>query len=266
MWVVPDSLTFFAHTFENGLTSWGRSNHCDFGISNAVPKLCAVIESSTEVNSCAHPLLPLSLPQETIPATPATSTDTSSIVGVGTGSGGGAGVATAGTAGGGGVVGTGTASALGDIASSLGGGGGGGGSASESEAYAGLMKDADKLKLMLLAWNYQNSTAVRNGTEGPDLSVVGGLWAQYQNALAQNAAAVAAASSKMDSSLSPVPRQDTHSPMEAQDETNSSGQKEEDEVSEDDSDDKLDEKLATTHDPERLKAFNVSKLERERSE
>lgn len=128
------------------------------------------------------------------------------------------------------------------------------------------MKDADKLKLMLLAWNYQNSTAVRNGTEGPDLSVVGGLWAQYQNALAQNAAAVAAASSKMDSSLSPVPRQDTHSPMEAQDETNSSGQKEEDEVSEDDSDDKLDEKLATTHDPERLKAFNVSKLERERSE
>jgi len=107
---------------------------------------------------------------------------------------------------------------------------------------------------------------VRNGTEGPDLSVVGGLWAQYQNALAQNAAAVAAATGKMDSSLSPVPRQDAHSPMEAQDETNSSGQKEEDEVSEDDSDDKLDEKLATTHDPERLKAFNVSKLrEREMS-
>lgn len=117
------------------------------------------------------------------------------------------------------------------------------------------MKDADKLKLMLLAWNYQNSNAVRNGTEGPDLSVVGGLWAQYQNALAQNAAA---ASSKMDTSLSPIPRTDNQSPLEAQDETNSSGQKEEDEVSEDDSDDKLDEKLSHPHDPERLKAFNVS--------
>lgn len=189
-------------------------------------------------------------------------------MGTGSGGGGGAGIATAGTGGGGGGAGvvSGTACGLGDIASSLGGGGGGGGGASESEAYAGLMKDADKLKLMLLAWNYQNSTAVRNGTEGPDLSVVGGLWAQYQNALAQNAAAVAAASNKMDSSLSPVPRQDTHSPMEAQDETNSSGQKEEDEVSEDDSDDKLDEKLATTHDPERLKAFNVSKLVRARGE
>lgn len=125
----------------------------------------------------------------------------------------------------------------------------------ETDPYAGLMKDADKLKLMLLAWNYQNSNAVRNGTEGPDLGVVGGLWAQYQNALAQNAAA---ASSKIDTSLSPVPRADNPSPMEAQDETNSSGQKEEDEGSEDDSDDKLDEKLSQTHDPERLKAFNVS--------
>lgn len=124
----------------------------------------------------------------------------------------------------------------------------------ETDAYAGLMKDADKLKLMLLAWNYQNSNAVRNGTEGPDLSVVGGLWAQYQNALAQNAAA---ASSKMDTSLSPIPRAENQSPLEAQDETNSSGQKEEDEVSEDDSDDKLDDKLPHSHDPERLKAFNV---------
>lgn len=117
------------------------------------------------------------------------------------------------------------------------------------------MKDADKLKLMLLAWNYQNSNAVRNGTEGPDLGVVGGLWAQYQNALAQSAAA---SGNKMDASLSPVPREGNPSPMEAQDETNSSGQKEEDEGSEDDSDDKIDEKLAQTHDPERLKAFNVS--------
>lgn len=125
----------------------------------------------------------------------------------------------------------------------------------ETDPYAGLMKDADKLKLMLLAWNYQNSNAVRNGTEGPDLGVVGGLWAQYQNALAQSAAS---SGNKLDASLSPVPREGNPSPMEAQDETNSSGQKEEDEGSEDDSDDKIDEKLPQSHDPERLKAFNVS--------
>ncbi|XP_055849204.1 nucleolar protein 4-like isoform X2 [Episyrphus balteatus] len=115
------------------------------------------------------------------------------------------------------------------------------------DPYAGLMKDADKLKLMLLAWNYQNSNAVRNGTEGPDLGVVGGLWAQYQNALAQNV-------TKMESSISPIPRAEESSPMETQDETNSSGQKDEDEGSEDDSDDKLD---TQAHDPERLKAFNM---------
>lgn len=120
------------------------------------------------------------------------------------------------------------------------------------------MKDADKLKLMLLAWNYQNTNALRNGADGPDLSVVGGLWAQYQNALAQNAAAVQG--NKMDSSLSPVPRDGNPSPMEGQDETNSSGHKEEDEGSEDDSDDKIDEKLTQPHDPERLKAFNVGFL------
>jgi hypothetical protein len=45
------------------------------------------------------------------------------------------------------------------------------------------LKDADKLKLMLLAWNYQNSNAVRNGTDGPDLNTMTGLWQQYQNAL-----------------------------------------------------------------------------------
>ncbi|XP_013101048.2 uncharacterized protein LOC106082858 isoform X1 [Stomoxys calcitrans] len=124
----------------------------------------------------------------------------------------------------------------------------------EADPYAGIMKDADKLKLMLLAWNYQNSNAARNGADGPDLSIVGGLWAQYQSALAQNAAA---SNTKLDASLSPVPREGNPSPMEAQDETNSSGQKEEDEGSEDDSDDKIDEKLAYSHDPERLKAFNM---------
>lgn len=51
------------------------------------------------------------------------------------------------------------------------------------DSYANLLKDADKLKLMLLAWNYQNSAAVRNGTSGPDLATMTNLWEQYQNAL-----------------------------------------------------------------------------------
>ncbi|GAB0096813.1 hypothetical protein DMENIID0001_123810 [Sergentomyia squamirostris] len=111
------------------------------------------------------------------------------------------------------------------------------------DPYSGLMKDADKLKLMLLAWNYQNSNAVRNGTEGPDLGVVGGLWAQYQNALALNG-----------KQMSPSGRVDPSSPVENQDETNSSGQKDEDDLSEDDSEDRID---ANAQDPERLKAFNM---------
>ncbi|XP_035915658.1 uncharacterized protein LOC118513664 isoform X7 [Anopheles stephensi] len=52
------------------------------------------------------------------------------------------------------------------------------------DAYAGLIKDADKFKLMLLAWNYQNSAAAQNGAEGPDLATMTNLWQQYQNALA----------------------------------------------------------------------------------
>lgn len=123
------------------------------------------------------------------------------------------------------------------------------------DPYLGLMKDADKLKLMLLAWNYQNSAATRNGTEGPDLNVMSGLWTQYQNALAMNASAVASATKPSENCISPIPRNELASPMENQDETNSSGQKDEDEGSEDDSDDKLDQ---VPHDPERLKAFNVS--------
>lgn len=51
------------------------------------------------------------------------------------------------------------------------------------ETYTNLIKDADKLKLMLLAWNYQNSAAVQNGTSGPDLATMTNLWEQYQNAL-----------------------------------------------------------------------------------
>ncbi|XP_055712835.1 nucleolar protein 4 isoform X2 [Phlebotomus papatasi] len=83
----------------------------------------------------------------------------------------------------------------------------------------------------------------RNGTEGPDLGMVGGLWAQYQNALALNG-----------KQLSPSGRVDPSSPVENQDETNSSGQKDDDELSEDDSEDRID---ANAQDPERLKAFNM---------
>jgi hypothetical protein len=39
---------------------------------------------------------------------------------------------------------------------------------------------------MLLAWNYQNSAAVRNGTTGPDLATMSNLWEQYQSALGMN--------------------------------------------------------------------------------
>lgn len=51
------------------------------------------------------------------------------------------------------------------------------------DSYANLLKDADKLKLMLLAWNYQNSAAIRNNANGPDLTTMTNLWEQYQNAL-----------------------------------------------------------------------------------
>ncbi|GJQ74919.1 hypothetical protein Trydic_g10001 [Trypoxylus dichotomus] len=56
---------------------------------------------------------------------------------------------------------------------------------------SGAMKDTDKLKLMLLAWNYHNQAqGNRNGnSDTPELSSVpgseemAGLWAQYHSAL-----------------------------------------------------------------------------------
>lgn len=84
------------------------------------------------------------------------------------------------------------------------------------------------------------------------MSMVGGLWAQYQNALAINTGGT-----KLPSSASPPQiEQSLNSPsIENPDESSSSGQKEDDDASEDDSDDRLDQ---NAHDPERLKAFNVS--------
>lgn len=115
---------------------------------------------------------------------------------------------------------------------------------------------------------------MRNGTEGPDLGMVGGLWAQYQNALALNGGQIkmeaisggiggigggvsvgsigggASSPGRVDQSMS------SPNLLENPDETSSSGQKDDDDGSEDDSDDRLDQN--TPHDPERLKAFNVS--------
>lgn len=79
--------------------------------------------------------------------------------------------------------------------------------------------------------------------------MVGGLWAQYQNALALN-------NNLKLPTLSPPPRVETsmNSPSLDNPDSSSSGQKEDDDASEDDFDDKLDQ---YSHDPERLKAFNV---------
>ncbi|XP_053662654.1 nucleolar protein 4 [Anopheles marshallii] len=116
------------------------------------------------------------------------------------------------------------------------------------DAYAGLIKDADKFKLMLLAWNYQNSAAGKsqNGAEGPDLATMTNLWQQYQNALAMTG--------KTNFNQLPVSERQSSPIEQQQDETNSSEQKDEDDLSEDDSEDRLE---ATVNDPERLKAFNM---------
>lgn len=79
--------------------------------------------------------------------------------------------------------------------------------------------------------------------------MVGNLWAQYQNALVNGGV-------KLPTASPPQAEQPLNSPnIENPDESSSSGQKEDDEGSEDDSDDRLDQ---NSHDPERLKAFNVS--------
>lgn len=112
------------------------------------------------------------------------------------------------------------------------------------------------------------SRTVRNGTEGPDLGMVGGLWAQYQSALAMSnpmkldtAAGIGSGIGGVGSvplSLSPARIEPPlGSPnLENPDESSSSGHKDDDDGSEDDSDDRMD--TNTPHDPERLKAFNVS--------
>lgn len=136
---------------------------------------------------------------------------------------------------------------------------------------------------MLLAWNYQNSAAVRNGTSGPDLAMMTNLWEQYQNALG-----ISVVNNKSTDNESPVSdlfawlncqqfvrhddksvKQISHqnvfcfdfhqSPSHSQEDVNSpSDNKEEDEGSEDESDERMDQ---ASYDPERLKAFNVRFLD-----
>ncbi|XP_045462255.1 nucleolar protein 4 isoform X3 [Harmonia axyridis] len=95
----------------------------------------------------------------------------------------------------------------------------------------------------------------RNCNSDVDLSSVtgneemAGLWAQYQSALGGFAKGKATPPSTRDQS-SPV-NAETGS---AHDETSSSGNKEDEDDDDDESDDKID---TQTHDPERLKAFNM---------
>ncbi|CAG9802929.1 unnamed protein product [Chironomus riparius] len=113
------------------------------------------------------------------------------------------------------------------------------------DSYANLLKDADKLKLMLLAWNYQNSAAIRNNANGPDLTTMTNLWEQYQNALTG-----INVNKTSDGAMVGSP-----SPSHSQEDANSpSDNKEEDEASEDESDERIDQ---ASYDPERLKAFNM---------
>lgn len=107
--------------------------------------------------------------------------------------------------------------------------------------------------------------------------MVGSLWAQYQSAIAMGASnsmkldahsttngglSSAIAAAQMPTASAGVSPSRTEPPLsspntlENPDESSSSGHKDDDDGSEDDSDDRLD--TNTPHDPERLKAFNVS--------
>lgn len=128
------------------------------------------------------------------------------------------------------------------------------------DSYNYSMKEADKLRLMLLAWNYQNTATSRNGTSASEPNSMTNLWEQYQNALAL--------SKPGNEQETPVRISENFlfenstefsvlqaSPKINEDSINSPSEtKDEDELSEDESDDRIDQ---VSRDPERLKAFNV---------
>ncbi|XP_045762791.1 nucleolar protein 4 isoform X2 [Maniola jurtina] len=124
----------------------------------------------------------------------------------------------------------------------------------------GYAKDAEKLKMMLLAWNYHSQTQGRNGdiTESGADSMAD-LWASYHSALGLGSKppkpptplATGHSSPIHVGSATPVEPASTH------DETSSSDRTKDDDdggASDDDSDDRVDPQH---HDPERLKAFNM---------
>ncbi|XP_063833863.1 nucleolar protein 4-like [Ostrinia nubilalis] len=125
-------------------------------------------------------------------------------------------------------------------------------------------KDAEKLKMMLLAWNYHSQSQGRNGEmaeSGADS--MADLWASYHSALGLGSKppkaptplaqghSVSFKSPIHVGSATPVEPASTH------DETSSSDRTKDDDdagASDDDSDDRVDPQH---HDPERLKAFNM---------
>ncbi|XP_026750390.2 nucleolar protein 4 isoform X3 [Galleria mellonella] len=127
-----------------------------------------------------------------------------------------------------------------------------------SQAFA---KDAEKLKMMLLAWNYHSQAQGRNGeiTESGTDSMAD-LWASYHSALGLGSKPPKPSTPLATGHSSPIhvgsatpgaEQASTH------DETSSSDRTKDDDdggASDDDSDDRVDPQH---HDPERLKAFNM---------
>ncbi|CAH2231719.1 jg14302 [Pararge aegeria aegeria] len=124
----------------------------------------------------------------------------------------------------------------------------------------GYAKDAEKLKMMLLAWNYHSQTQGRNGdiTESGADSMAD-LWASYHSALGLGSKPPKTPTPMATGHSSPI-HVGSGTPVEpasTHDETSSSDRTKDDDdggASDDDSDDRVDPQH---HDPERLKAFNV---------
>ncbi|KAK6633021.1 hypothetical protein RUM43_012764 [Polyplax serrata] len=108
----------------------------------------------------------------------------------------------------------------------------------EEPPYTGT-KEAEKLKMMLLAWS-----GGRNGERLPDdvQDEASQIWAGYHNALSL---------SKQTPPTRSSPTQETGS---VHDETSSSGNKDDDDDEEEECEEKID---PLKYDPERLKAFNM---------
>ncbi|XP_075985215.1 nucleolar protein 4 isoform X2 [Anticarsia gemmatalis] len=125
----------------------------------------------------------------------------------------------------------------------------------------GIAKDAEKLKMMLLAWNYHSQTQGRNG----DITESGGdsmadLWASYHSALGLGSKPPKPPTPLATGHSSPIHVGSATpgvEPASTHDETSSSDRTKDDDdggASDDDSDDRVDPQH---HDPERLKAFNM---------